>query len=142
MNIERAKRYRDKLNLILERAADIEDWANIDVTDFVSDKKTRLAVYKAFQELTEASFDVVAMACKDAKIIPKDDYANSEALFQKNIIDSAMKNALAEANGLRNRLVHHYNTIDDTTAFESIQTLLPNFKKFTEVMDKWLKEML
>lgn len=73
MNIERAKRYRGKLGQIKPhtgKGTDIEEWANIDVPDFVSDKKTRLAVYKAFQELTEASFDVVAMACKDAKIIP------------------------------------------------------------------------
>ncbi len=33
MDIERAKRYRDKLNLILERIADIEDWTSIDISD-------------------------------------------------------------------------------------------------------------
>ena len=142
MEIERAKRYRDKLNLILERTADIEDWTSIEISDFISDKKTRLAVYKAFQELVEASFDIVAMACRDSRIISKDDYANVEALYQKNILDERLKNALIESNGLRNRLVHRYNTLDDRTAFESILELLPDFKYFTEVMDKWLEKML
>lgn len=139
MEIERAKRYKDKLNLILERAADIEDWTSVDVSDFLSDKKTRLAAYKAFQELVEAAFDVVAMVCKDSRIIPRDDYANVEVLYQKNIIDEGLKNTLVESNGLRNRLVHRYNTLDDTIAFESIQTQLPNFKYFTEVIKTWLK---
>ena len=142
MEIERAKRYRDKLNLILERTADIEDWTSIEISDFISDKKTRLAVYKAFQELLEAALDIVAMSCRDSRIISKDDYANVEALYQKNIIDERLKNALIESNGLRNRLVHRYNTLDDRTAFESILELLPDFKYFTEVMDKWLEKML
>lgn len=128
MEIERAKRYRDKLNLILERTADIEDWTSIEISDFISDKKTRLAVYKAFQELQEAALDIVAMSCRDSRIISKDDYANVEALYQKNIIDERLKNALIESNGLRNRLVHRYNTLDDRTAFESILELLPDFK--------------
>ena len=142
MEIERAKRYRDKLNLILERTADIEDWTSIEISDFISDKKTRLAVYKAFQELLEAALDIVAISCRDSRIISKDDYANVEALYQKNIIDERLKNALIESNGLRNRLVHRYNTLDDRTAFESILELLPDFKYFTEVMDKWLEKML
>ena len=142
MDIDRAKRYREKLNLIIERVADIEDWLPSDVSDFSSDKRNRLAIYKAFQELIEASFDVAAMVCKNLKIVPKDDYTNLETLQNIRIIDERLNNALAESNGLRNRLVHRYNSLDDTIAYESIQTLLPDFKHFEEVIDKWLKEKL
>lgn len=142
MDIDRAKRYREKLNLIIERVADIEDWLPSDVSDFSSDKRNRLAIYKAFQELIEASFDVAAMVCKDLKIVPKDDYTNLETLQNIRIIDERLNNALAESNGLRNRLVHRYNSLDDTLAYESIQTLLLDFKRFEEVIDKWLKEKL
>ena len=142
MDIERAKRYREKLNFIRERVADVEDWMPFEVSDFSSDKRNRLAIYKAFQELIEASFDVTAMVCKDSKMVPKDDYTNLETLKNIKIIDERLKNALAESNGLRNRLVHRYNSLDDTLAFESIQTLLPDFKHFEEVIDKWLKEKL
>lgn len=142
MDIERAKRYKEKLNFISERLEDIEEWTSIDVSDFISDKKTRLATYKAFQELIEASFDIVAMMCKDSRIIPKDDYTNVESLYNKNIIEERLVKALAESNGLRNRLIHHYNTLDDRIAFESILALLTIFKYFTEVIDKWLKKNL
>lgn len=141
--IERANRYKDKLNLIYERSEDIDEWTSgYDAPDFISDKKTRLAVYKAFQELIEASFDIIAMACKDSKIIPKDDYTNVNALYDKKIIDNKLKNSLFESNGLRNWLVHHYNRLDDIMALESIQTLLPDFKYFTEVVEKWLRSHL
>jgi uncharacterized protein YutE (UPF0331/DUF86 family) len=143
MNIERAKRYKDKLNLILGRIEDVESWtANYDAEEFTSDKKTMLAVYKAVQEIIEASLDIVAMACKDSKLVPKDDYANIEMLHSKRIIGEKLKAALTEANGLRNRLVHRYNTLDDKIAFESINALLPSFKDFMELIEKWLKEKL
>ncbi len=140
MDIKRASRYKDKLNLIYERSGDSEEWlSDYDITDSISDKKTRLAVYKAFQELTESSFDVAAMVCKDSKIVPSDDYTNIEALYNKKIIDAGLKNALFEANGLRNRLVHRYNSLDDSIAFESIRLLLPNIRYFAEVINEWLK---
>lgn len=122
---------------------DIDEWiSGYDASDFTSDKKTRLAVYKAFQELTEASFDIVAMACKDSKIIPKDDYTNIDSIYSQKIIDGNIKNVLSESNGLRNRLVHRYNHLDDSIAFESIQALLPDFEYFVEVINKWLKSHL
>jgi len=47
MDIERIRRYKDKMNFISE------------------------------------SFDIAAMACKDLKLIPKDDYTNIDLLFEK-----------------------------------------------------------
>lgn len=57
-----------------------------------------LAVYKAAQEIMEASLDIVAMVCKDSKLVPKDDYANIEMLHGKGIIREKLKAALTEAN--------------------------------------------
>ncbi len=143
MDIERIRRYKDKLNVISERAQDIEEWVmGYDSSDFIADKKTRFAVYKAFQELVEASFDITAMACKDLKIIPKDDYTNIDLLFEKKIIDSKLKNALYECNGLRNRLVHHYNTLNDKVAFDSIIEHMEPSSYFREAIEKWLKSNL
>ncbi|MBU4220529.1 MAG: DUF86 domain-containing protein [Euryarchaeota archaeon] len=143
MDIERISRYKDKLNLISERKQDIEEWVSgYDSSDFIEDKKTRLAVYKAFQELVEASFDVAAMVCKDLKIIPKDDYTNIDLLFEKKIINSSLKNSLSESNGLRNRLVHRYNELNDSLAFDSIIEHLTAFSDFSEVIEKWLRSNL
>jgi uncharacterized protein YutE (UPF0331/DUF86 family) len=143
MDIERISRYKDKLNIISERKQDIEEWVSgYDSSEFIKDKKTRLAVYKAFQELVEASFDVAAMACKDLKIIPKDDYSNIDLLFEKKFINISLKNTLSESNGLRNRLVHRYNGLDDSIAFDSIMEHLTAISDFSEVIEKWLRSNL
>jgi len=83
--------------------------------------------------------DIIAMACKDEKIAPKDDYTNIEKL---EFIDERMKKVLIEANGLRNLLVHRYNQSDDLIAFVSIKELLPKIGKFVEVVEQWMRKIL
>jgi uncharacterized protein YutE (UPF0331/DUF86 family) len=142
MDEERAKRYEEKLNFVSERMEDIESWLPERTEEFLLDKKTRLAVYKAFQEAVETCLDVVAMLCKDEKIMPKDDYQNLEELYQRGLMNPGLKGALARANGLRNILVHRYNLVEDRLAFESIRELLPSLSQFVDWVEKWLKRNL
>jgi len=119
MKVERIKRYKDKINVIMRRSENISEWIReYGEEDFLRDEKTKLATYKAFQEIVESCMDIIGMACKDEEIVPKDDYTNIERL---EFLDDDMKKALMEANGLRNRLVHRYNQTDDLIAFVSIK---------------------
>ena len=140
MEIERAKRYKDKTNIIMKRAHQIECWVqDISSDQFLDDDRTKLATYKAFQEIVESCMDIVAMMCKDMNLVPKDDYSNIENLDR---IDKKTKTSLAAANGLRNRLVHRYNQTDDRIALESINVLLPELSSFVEIVEIWIRERL
>ena len=79
MEIERARRYKDKTNIMIKRTNQIDSWLQDISTDkFLEDDRTKLATYKAFQEIVEACMDIVAMMCKDMGIVPKDDTATSK----------------------------------------------------------------
>jgi len=137
---ERIKRYKDKINIIIRRSENIKEWTEgYEAENFLRDEKTKLATYKAFQEIVESCMDIIAMACKDEEIVPKDDYTNIGRL---EFIDENMKKALMEANGLRNRLVHRYNQTDDLIAFVSIKELLPKIEEFVDVIERWMWEKL
>ncbi|MEI8002830.1 MAG: HepT-like ribonuclease domain-containing protein [Methanothrix sp.] len=140
MNIERAGRYKDKLDLIFKRAGQAHDWLEeVSSEVFLEDDKTKLASYKAFQEAVEACQDLVAMMCKDLGIKPQDDYSNLERL---NVLTEGSKKVLIEANGLRNHLVHRYNKRDDLIALESMRSLLSGIMAFGEEVEAWLEKML
>ena len=140
MKVERIKRYKDKINVIMRRSENISEWIReYGEEDFLRDEKTKLATYKAFQEIVESCMDIIAMACKDEEIVPRDDYTNIERL---EFLDENMKKALMEANGLRNRLVHRYNQMDDLIAFVSIKELLPKIEEFVDVIERWIWERL
>jgi uncharacterized protein YutE (UPF0331/DUF86 family) len=140
MKIERAGRYKDKLDLIFKRAGQAQDWLEDVSSDvFLEDDKTKLASYKAFQEAVEACMDLVAMMCKDLGIKPQDDYGNLENLVD---LTEGSKKVLIEANGLRNHLVHRYNRRDDLLALGSMRGLLSGIMAFGEEVETWLEKML
>ncbi len=139
MEKERLKRYLAKLGLAEERLNDIEEWAKgLTPRQFVEDKKTRLATYKAFQEVVEACADICAMMLKDSKLLVNDDYTNIEKLAEKRVITRSIADSLKEANGLRNRLIHEYNGLSTSIAFESIISLIPKLREFCKGVKDWL----
>ena len=140
MDEDRIRRYWDKINLISKRSDEIREWIDISPEDFVKDEKTKLATYKAFQEIVEACMDIIAMMCKDLKIPPKDDYTNIELLGNKIPFDNTEK-TLIEANGLKNRLFHRYNSTDDLRAFESIREILPEILNVVKGVKKWMRDI-
>ena len=68
----REKRYAEKMRHVKERVDDIEEWKN----EFLQDEKTKLACYKATQEIIEGCMDLLSMMLKDSNEMPKDDYLN------------------------------------------------------------------
>jgi hypothetical protein len=77
MDQERKDRYLDKLKWIHDRSRFIDVWLG-ELLDFQNntDTKTVLAIFKAFQEITESFMDCIAMYLRDNNIPPRDDYAN------------------------------------------------------------------
>lgn len=135
MDITRLKRYKDKINFAGKRLDEIEEWQE----GFLQAEKDKLACYKAMQEAVEACLDIVAMAVKDEQQIPKDDYTNVDVLKDRKIITPAIAAVLIEANGLRNRIVHEYNGLDDYKAYQSLLKLLPPLDSFLTTVEQWLK---
>nr|QNO46765.1 hypothetical protein DEIDBPHB_00014 [Methanosarcinales archaeon ANME-2c ERB4] len=105
--------------------------------ELIGNRVLRKALYKEFQELTEALGDLSAMMTKEEGILVKDDYTNLEGL--KPLLEPDVIANLKRANGLRNVLVHEYNGIDDLLAFESMWEVLPSFRVFSSMVREWLK---
>jgi len=143
MDIERGKRYRDKLSLVEERHQDVGGWtSDVSAQEFDEDKKLHLATYKAFQEMVEASMDVVSMLVRDSQLLVKDDYVNIDLLRERHLLSPKVADALKEGNGLRNRLIHRYNHLRSSMALSSMRRLLPMFAAFCQEVESWLKQQL
>lgn len=98
----------------------------------------RLATYKAFQEAAEACADVAAMMRVDTGDVPKDDRTNFAALGERHVISASLVPMLQEATGLRNRLVHEYEKLDDAIALASVARLAGALTAFIVEVEAWL----
>ncbi len=143
MEEERIKRYSGKLEYLNQTIEHLKDWTkNIDSKEFRDrlELQKQYGIYHAFQIGIDIITDLVAMIVKDLKLIPKDDYSNINIIKNKNIVNLDLAAKLREANGLRNRIVHDYNGLDNEIAYNSLKNLLKDFQSFKVKAKEWLKK--
>ena len=143
MEEERIKRYNDKLEYLNQTIENLNDWTeSIDSKEFTErlELQKQYGIYHAFQIGIEIITDLISMIVKDEKLIPKDDYSNINIIKNKKIINSDLAAKLREANGLRNRIVHDYNGLDNEIAYNRLKNLLKYFQEFKVKAKEWLKK--
>ncbi len=140
MNRLRVERYLEKLEVLKETLSDLKEWCEeiqkLDIDKI--GKKDKFAIYHAYQMNVEYISDIAAMIVKDLKKIPKDDYSNLDLLSKSDFFPNNIISKLKLANGLRNRIVHEYNGLLDTMAFEAIEEHIPIFNTFILKVEAWL----
>lgn len=135
----RRQRYLDKIATVERRARQVAEWAQgVDAAGLQRDPKTQLAIYKAVQEIVEASMDVCAMRLRDSGLSVGDDYRNVDLLEERRDLGADLARVLRESNGLRNRLVHAYDTVRDDLVLAFIETRLPVITQITQEARRWL----
>ena len=141
MEEQRKKRYKEKLERLVQTIENLNDW-----TEGIDDKKfdeevelvKKYGIYHAFQIAVEIIADIAAKTVKDSNIIPKDDYSNLDVLKNKKIIKSRLADELKETNGLRNRIVHDYNGLNNKIVYNRILDLVKSIENFKEAIENWL----
>ncbi|HJH27704.1 MAG TPA: DUF86 domain-containing protein [Methanophagales archaeon] len=131
------KRVMEKIETVVERVEFIEEHLSKEI---LGDRLLRKAIYKEFQEAVEAVSDVCAMVRRGLNSSAKDDYSNIAFLVDKDILEEEMGEKLREANGLRNRLIHEYDGINDKIACYAIRELIEDLREFSLGVLKWIRK--
>ncbi len=119
----RLKRYRDKINYIVDNIKDLPIKPNN-----IFEKR---GIFYSIQTAIESVIDLVAMLVKDLGIQVKDDETNIIEIIEKKNINPELGKKLRKANGLRNILVHRYNNVDD-------QIILDSVEEIKELLYQWI----
>ncbi len=142
MNAQKKLRYKEKLSHLDAFFTNLYQWMN----DYTQEKetgtkeKTRFAMYHMGQLCVEVMTDIAAMILKDLNHVPKDDYSNFKKLLEIKTISANLEKHLTEAYGLRNRLAHDYNGIDEEIALEGLEHVKETVTQFRKVVDDWLQK--
>ena len=137
MNENIKKRLMEKVETVIERVEFIEEHLSRGI---LGDRLLRKAIYKEFQEAVEAVSDVCAMVRRGLNSSAKDDYSNIDFLVDKGILEEEMGEKIKEANGLRNRLIHEYDGINDKIACYAIRELIEDLREFSLEVLKWIRK--
>lgn len=137
MNEAIKKRILEKVETVVERVEFIKEHLSEEI---LVDRILRKAMYKEFQEAVEAASDVCAMVRRGLNSSAKDDYGNIDFLVERDILEERKGEKLKEANGLRNRLIHGYDGVNDETACYAIKELVGDLSDFSVVILEWIRK--
>ncbi len=98
------------------------------------------SVERLIQLLVEAASDINAHLLARMRSIAVEDYRSSFLrMGEAGLLDSALAQDLSRATGMRNRLVHDYEKIDDRAVFNAIPLALAGFKEYIRQVLNLLK---
>jgi uncharacterized protein YutE (UPF0331/DUF86 family) len=122
---------RRKLATIVENLKALEPIGKMTLKEYIHELYKRKAAERLLQELIEAAIDINTYIIVQAgNKVPDDYYESFIKLGELNIISSDLAEKLAPSAGLRNRLVHEYDTLEHSMVLAAViraGELYPNY---------------
>ena len=120
-----------KLEVIVENLRALDPVQHRKKEEYVKDFFMRKAVERMLQELIEAAVDInIHIIAESGNPVPEDYYESFISAGNRGILSPALAGQLAPSAGLRNRLVHEYDTLDHAIvlgAVDMAELLYPEY---------------
>lgn len=125
---------------IVDYLSDLEQIRGLSFEEYRSDTLRKRGIEKTIINIVQAAIDINNyLLAKVSKTYAADNYDSFIQMGEHNIIPREFAVRIAPVAGLRNRLVHEYDKIDDAIAHESIQEVLGLFPEYIEKIREFLK---
>lgn len=99
----------------------------------------RKAAERLLQETIEAALDINAhLIAELGREIPDEYYGGFLKVGELGVVPPDLARSLAPSAGLRNRLVHEYEEIDDAKVLASINSLLELYPRYVQAIETYL----
>jgi uncharacterized protein YutE (UPF0331/DUF86 family) len=130
---------RRKLGHIAECLQALRPLAGLSLAEYRARLYERKAAERLLQEAIEAALDVNAhLAAELAAQVPDDYYRGFVTLGELGVLPRDLAERLAPSAGLRNRLVHEYDILDDGRVLASIGRVLDEYPRYVQAIEAYL----
>jgi len=128
-----------KIALILQELANIRPLASMPLEHYRSDPRNEALAERYLERLIGRAIDINYHLVSESLLISPKDYAESFLLMEKAGVLSAQEARLfARMAGLRNRITHEYNGIDEVIVHEALQSILVELPRYLEAVREWM----
>lgn len=132
---------RRKLAVITGNLQALKPIERVNIDRYRADIFTRKGTERLLQELIEAALDLnMHLLAQKAEKLPDDYYQSFILLGELGILPKDLAVALAPSAGLRNRLVHEYEAIDDTVVLKAVRQAQQLYPQYVAAVERHLSE--
>lgn len=111
----------------------------VDASAYARDELRKRAVERLLQETIDAAVDINNHLLRSIGQPPAEDYFGSFVqLGRSGLIDPALADSLAPAAGLRNRIVHEYEELNDEVVLEAAKVARGRFSAYIAAVETHL----
>lgn len=130
---------RRKLGHIAAALDGLRPIGRLGIDDYRARFYERKAAERLLQEAIEAALDINAhLIAELGGEIPEEYYGGFLKMADLGLLPPELARSLAPSAGLRNRLVHEYETLDDAKVLASIGTLLDLYPRYVQAVEAYL----
>lgn len=130
---------RRKLERITSDLRLLEPIAVLDIEAYRADPYRPKATERLLQEIVEAAVDInTHLLVSAGRPAPDDLYSSFLDMAGLGVLDRALAEALAPSAGLRNRLVHEYDRIDDARVLAAAGEAVRSYARYVAAVEAHL----
>lgn len=108
---------------------------------YISEITVKYSVERLMMLIVENALGINNTILSNNDKPPAPDYFNSFIeVAECGVFDSAFAISIAPSTGLRNRLVHEYEKVNDEIVFNSINKFITLYKKYISMIFKYIEE--
>lgn len=131
---------RRKLALIVNNLQALESVRRIAPSRYREDLFVRKGTERLLQETIEAAIDINTHMLVRVGHAPPDDYFRGFLLLaEQGILTADLAASLAPSAGLRNRLVHEYDDLDDSLVLQAVDKLVRLYPEYVAAIERHCK---
>lgn len=131
----------DKLIKMKEYLNQLKKIAPDTYQDYLKDLVSKYAVERLIQLIVDLALDINNIILAYLQKPPASDYFNSFIdLAECRVLNESFAVKIAPSTGLRNRLVHEYETINDRIVFESISETIEQYTLYMKEINKYIEQ--
>lgn len=130
---------RRKLSALHNSLNELDVIGRSTLTEYKRDFVRRHAAEKVVELIVEDAIDINRAIIEAAQLQPpQTSYNTFIEVEQLGILPHGLALRLANATGLRSRLVHRYEEIDHKMVYDALKPLLRNYRKYTQLIDDYV----
>lgn len=129
----------DKLLKMDRYINELEEAKPASYQDYISNKILNYGIERLIQLIIELALDINNIIIKDKAKPPAADYFNSFIeLIEIGVLEEEFAYKIAPSTGLRNRLVHEYEKIDNKIVYQSIDKTCQFYRDYMKKISNYI----
>ena len=127
----------NKLIKMEEYISDLEKFKPETYKEYKNNQLNRYAIERLIQLIIDLALDINNILIKKSDHYPAQDYFSSFIeLVELEILPEEFAKDIAPSTGIRNRLVHEYEKIDDKVVYQNLDKLIKYYLKYIKFVNQ------